>query len=275
MKKLLIMIASVILIYPAVSLGKEQPLWEIGLGLSAFYLPDYRGSDVSREHFFPIPYFTYRGEIVKAERSNVKGRIFETERLKLDISLGGGVSVDSENNEARKGMPDLDMTGELGPSLELNLWKRTSGSGSLWFKLPFRGVFSFDRSDLSYRGLKFAPVFNYRWRSRLLKNLALSLTLGPYFSSQKYHDYFYAIEPGFATLARPEFHPEGGYGGSRVSLVARKRFENLWIGTFARYDTLSHAGFKNSPLVKTNEYLAVGIVVAWMALKSKKNVNTR
>jgi len=274
MKKLIIILVTAILAHPALCLGKERPLWEIGVGLASFYLPDYRGSDVSRGYLVPVPYITYQGKILRAERSNVKGQILESERLKLDISLGGGVPVNSEDNEARAGMPDLDPTGELGPSLELKLWRQAPpGRSSLWLKLPLRGVFAVSSSGISYHGWKFAPFLNYQWGSEVPSEWKVTLSLGPVFSSKRHNDYFYEVKSIFATPERPEFHPKGGFSGSRVTLTVEKRFGELWLGGFARYDTLSNAIFKNSPLVKTSEYLAIGLAVAWIAAKSKTRIS--
>ncbi|MGH9363054.1 MAG: hypothetical protein ACRD2T_14170, partial [Thermoanaerobaculia bacterium] len=47
---------------PAVSLAaapaaaEELPLWELGLGIGGFTLPDYRGSDQARGYVLPVPY---------------------------------------------------------------------------------------------------------------------------------------------------------------------------------------------------------------------------
>jgi outer membrane protein len=39
-----------------------RPLWELGLGVAALRLPDYRGSDQSSTYLLPLPYVVYRGE---------------------------------------------------------------------------------------------------------------------------------------------------------------------------------------------------------------------
>lgn len=38
----------------------EKPLWELGIGMSALYLPDYRGSDEAGIFVIPFPYVVYR-----------------------------------------------------------------------------------------------------------------------------------------------------------------------------------------------------------------------
>ena len=253
----------------------QLPLWEVGFGLTGLYLPDYRGSDESRGHLYPVPYIMYRGKIIKVEKDTIRGQIFESDRLKLDISLGGGVSVDSDENEARTGMPDLDFTAELGPSLEINLWENAEEKQSLWLKLPVRTVFSVSSSDLDYRGLNFAPYLNFQWKTDWVRPWKISLSAGPIFANRKYHEYFYEVEPAFATPQRPKYHADGGYGGSRITLTLQTFFKDFWVGAFARYDTLSDAVFEESPLVKSDDYMAVGVVIAWVAFRSKTLVEAK
>ena len=56
--------------------AEKKPLWELGWGAAALYLPDYRGADESHPYLLPIPYVIYRGKRLQAERTTLKGRIF-------------------------------------------------------------------------------------------------------------------------------------------------------------------------------------------------------
>ncbi len=104
-------------------LGCEYPLWEAGVGAGALSLPDYRGSDQQRFYAFPVPYLVYRGEILKVDRTAVRGLFFQSDRFEFDVSLNASPPVNSGRNHARQGMPDLDPTGEIGPSLIIKLGK--------------------------------------------------------------------------------------------------------------------------------------------------------
>ena len=86
--------------------GEELPLWEAGLGFTVLDFADYRGSDERSQFILPIPYVIYRGEALKIERDRVRGLFFEYERVTAQLSLGGSVPVNSEDNAARQGMPD-------------------------------------------------------------------------------------------------------------------------------------------------------------------------
>ena len=97
----------------APSLAADKPLWELGAGIGVLDFPDYRGSDERSSYVLPIPYVVYRGEFFKVDRDSIRGELFESERLELDISLNGSVPVDSDDNDARRGMDDLDPTVEI------------------------------------------------------------------------------------------------------------------------------------------------------------------
>jgi outer membrane scaffolding protein for murein synthesis (MipA/OmpV family) len=252
-------------------LAEDVPLWEIGVGVAGWYLPDYRGSDESRLYALPFPYPVYRGKIFRAQGSRLSGQLFESDRLRLDLSLSGSLPVNSEDNEAREGMDDLDFTGEIGPSLEWRFFEKKSGS--LWLKVPLRGVFSVP--DFEYRGIKFAPYLDYDRRIPLFPEWWMSFTIGPIFGSERYHDYFYEVEPRFARPGRPEYHPSGGYGGSAVAFGVSRNFRDFRVSSSLRYDWLAGAAFEDSPLVKTDSYFSVGVTLTWFFAKSKTLVTRR
>jgi hypothetical protein len=116
----------------------EKPLWELGAGISALPLPDYRGSDQASVYAIPFPYLIYRGEFLKADRHGIRGTFFGTDRIELNLSLGASLPVNSDDNRARQGMPDLEPTVELGPSLDHNLWRTGDRRTRLDLRLPVR-----------------------------------------------------------------------------------------------------------------------------------------
>ncbi|RJR48881.1 MAG: MipA/OmpV family protein [Desulfobacteraceae bacterium] len=245
--------------------AEDVPLWEIGIGVAAWHIPDYKGSDESRFYALPFPYPIYRGKILRARGSTLSGLLFESDRLRFDLSLSGSLPVNSEDNAAREGMPDLDFTGEIGPSLEWRIFERKSRS--LWLKVPLRGVFTVP--DVSYVGLRFAPYLDYEWMSSMLPGWSMSFSIGPIFGSERYHDYFYEVEPQFARADRPEYHPDGGYSGSGVSYSLSKRFKDIRVSSSFHYDRFTGAAFDESPLVKSRNYFRAGITLTWFFAKSK------
>jgi outer membrane scaffolding protein for murein synthesis (MipA/OmpV family) len=94
------------------------------------------------------------------------------------------------------------------------------------------------------------------------------------FSDQRYNQYFYGVDPAFATASRPAYHAGGGYGGTQLIVALSKRYREFWVGGFAKWDTLNHAVFADSPLVKTHQYFGAGVALAWMVGESKIKVET-
>jgi hypothetical protein len=89
------------------------PLLELGVGAALYHQPSYPGSDVRVTTAFPFPYLIYRGDWLRIDRS-LQGILYETQRLKVDLSAGATALVESDESNAREGMPDLDRTFDLG-----------------------------------------------------------------------------------------------------------------------------------------------------------------
>ncbi len=262
------------LLLPAQCLSATLPLWELGIGVGTIYLPDYRGADHTSSYILPFPYFTYNGRLLKVNRSGIQGKLFGTDRVLLNLSLAAGVPVSSRVNGARTGMPNLDPTVELGPSLDFRLWRDTATQRSLWFRFPARAVFSLSINDSAQQGWFFSPYIEYNLVGQgSLNQWQFTVSLGPMFADSAYHDYFYQVTPAYATAARPSYSAGGGYSGSRITVQIQRRFAHAWLGLFARYDNLSGAAFANSPLVTTMNYFIAGFGVTWIAAESHTRVS--
>jgi outer membrane scaffolding protein for murein synthesis (MipA/OmpV family) len=252
------------------------PLWELGAGAAVVNLPDYRGSDESRVYALPIPYVVYRGETLKVDRQRVRGLLFASDILELDASVSGSVPVRSRDNRARAGMPDLDPTLEIGPSVNLALHRGMSGRLNLELRLPLRAVESFDSHGVSHQGWLFHPHLNVDLKGVLPgPGWNLGLLAGPLFGSRGYHDYFYGVRPELARADRPAYEAKGGYSGMQFTAALSKRFQHYWFGAFFKADSLHDAAFIDSPLVKRKHSLAGGVAIAWVFAKSSEMVDAK
>jgi len=247
----------------------QFPLWEAGFGIGATTLPHYRGSDQSRTWVLPIPYLDYRGEVFKADDRRYRGLLGD--RIELEFSLSG--SPPAKDNDARRGMPDLDATLEIGPSLNIALYRSGNGMESLEVRLPVRTVFSSDFSHVRQAGWVFQPNLSLDFKNVLGNrgwNLGLQGSL--IYTDRRYNRYFYAVDPIFATADRPAFDPSGGYGGPNLLAAVSKRFPGFWVGGFAKWDSVGGAVFADSPLVKTRSNLSGGLAIAWILGASSARV---
>lgn len=253
--------------------AEQLPLWEAGAGVTVLSFPDYRGSNERRQWVLPFPYVVYRGEFLQTDERRVRGLFFKTEQVELDVSVGGSVPVKSSENEARRGMPDLDPILEIGPSLNFRLLQSSDRKQKLELRFPVRAAIASDFSHVDFAGWIFQPNLNLDVRDPLgHAGWNLGVLAGPMFSSRRYNRYYYAVDPAFATPDRPAYNPHGGYAGTQVIVALSKRFRGFWIGGFVRWDTLNHAVFAESPLVRTNQYFAAGVAAAWMLGESKIRV---
>ena len=244
------------------------------MGIGALEFPDYRGSDETQVYPVPVPYFVYRGRFLKADRDGVRGQLFDREYAELSLSVNATIPVNNEDNAARRGMPDLKPTVELGPSLEVHLWRAKDETVKLDLVMPLRVPVTVESSPHSLQWV-FAPRLNID-----IANVGghagwnFGAGIGPVFAANRFHDYFYSVPAQFATPDRPEYHADGGYAGTHVLAALSKRFPKYWVGAFLRYDWLGGAVFDDSPLVRRQSYLAGGFGIAWMIGESKRRVET-
>ena len=249
-----------------------RPLWEIGAGLSVLGMPDYRGSDVTSMHVLPIPYLVYRGEFLKADQGGLRGLLFSSERLEINLSLNGTLPAISDDNPARQGMDELKPTGELGPTADIHLWWSGDRKRRLDLRLPVRTSITVE-SEPKQIGWLFSPNLILEVRDPAgHPGWNLSLQAGPYFNDREYNAYFYSVRPAEATADRPAYAVSGGYSGTQVMFTLTKRFARHWVGGFVRYDNLSGAVYEDSPLIETKHAVAAGIAVSRVLRVSKRRV---
>jgi MipA family protein len=250
--------------------GSKRPLWELGLGVAGLRLPDYRGSDQSRSYLLPLPYIVYRGTWLKADRDGARALLFDSQRVKVDVSVAASTPSRSKDNTARQGMPNLDGIGEIGPNLNITLAKSTASRWKLDLRLPLRAAVSLTRSP-DFVGTTFSPNLNLDIAG-VGGGWNLGLLTGPVFADRKYHEYFYGVDPAYATAQRPAYQAHGGYGGWQALAATSRRFGNMWVGGFVRYDSLRGATFEDSPLVRRSSALTLGFGVSWILATSSELV---
>jgi len=250
------------------------PLWQFGLGAGVLNAPHYRGSKTVEPLYIPVPYLIYRGDRLRVDRDGIRSKLFVSDRIKLDLSLGGNIPVPKSDESARAGMPRLDPLVEIGPALSITLWENKNRNSVVSFKTPVRAVFSVGDPIVAHQGWVISPYINFKVKMRESNALwRYGISVGPIFADAKYHNYFYEIKPAFETSIRSEYRADKGYNGSRITLTAAKNTESYFIGAFARYDNLSGASFEDSPLVETNNYWIMGIAFAWIFASSDNGVS--
>lgn len=270
------MLRAALLITGAIALpacyADTRPLWELGAGVSALRMPDYRGSAVTNLHVLPVPYLVYRGEILKADQGGLRGLLFDSERLEVNVSLNGTLPALSDDNPARRGMDRLRPTAEIGPTADFHLWRSADRRTRLDLRLPVRAAITVD-TDPRHIGWLFSPNLILEARDpRGLRGWNFSIQAGPYFNDREYNAYFYSVRPGEATPARPAFDAAGGYSGTQAMMTLTRRFPRYWVGAYVRYDTLAGVVYDDSPLIERKHAMAGGLAVSRILGESSRRV---
>ncbi|WOB08992.1 MipA/OmpV family protein [Piscinibacter gummiphilus] len=249
-----------------------KPLWELGLGASGLRLPDYRGSRVSHNYLLPLPYVIYRGTWLRSDRDGTRAMLFDSPRIKLDVSFGAAAPSRGDNPD-REGMPDLPGNVEVGPSLNITLDQEVRKRWTLDLRLPLRGVVTLEGSP-RYGGATFSPNLNFDLKDPT-HGWNVGFLTGPLFANRRYHEQYYQVDAAYARPGRPAYQAEGGYAGWQTIASTSKRFGHTWFGAFARLENLNGAVYADSPLVKRNSSLTVGFGVSWILATSGTMVESR
>jgi len=251
-----------------------KPEWELGAGVAAIDFPLYRGATDRRTYVLPTPYVQYRGKFLQVDRERVRGLLFRRERVELDISVNGSVPVSSEDSSARRGMPDLDPTLELGPELQLHLYYDERRHTNLDLRLPLRPVFAVNFGRFDHVGWLAHPQLNLDLNNVLRSGWNLGLQAGWLYGDRAYHAYFYDVASPYATATRPAYSAPGGASGRQFIAAVSRRQGDVWMGAFFKREDLRGAVFAGSPLVQKQEDYSAGFAIAWVFAKSQKLVET-
>jgi outer membrane protein len=243
------------------SRADEKPLWELGLGAGVLIFNDYRGANTMHVYPLPLPYFVYRGDFLKADREGVRGKLFNQNRIELNLSFNATTPV--LNDSARAGMPDLRSTVEIGPQLNVHLWRSSDELLKLVQAAPHM-IGTFVAPNVALDLAEFRGEGGWK----------LGLLAGPLFADRRYDSYFYSVAPQYATAARPAYDAPGGYAGTQVLAALTRRYPKFWVGAYVRHDTLAGASFAESPLVKRDSYWSGGLGVAWIIRQSSRLVES-
>lgn len=253
---------------------KQKPRYEGGIAIANFYLPDYPGSNEMQNVFLPLPYLIYRGDILRADRDGgVRGRFFRRENFEFDFSLGAAFPADSDSNQARSGMQDLDWMGEVGPRLRWHLFR--TPIVKLDFNFPIRHVFSSNfYSRWNTRGFVFNPEIELTHRAFFDPMTVFVGSLAITEATEDLMDYLFQVNPSEATAERPVYDAKPGYFGSTLSAFMVKAFPKMKLNLFLGASLNNYKGAKNedSPLIKDKYTTSYFVGISYGLFESKDTV---
>jgi len=251
-----------------------RPLWEVSVAAGGIYSPDYPAADKNSLHGLALPYVIYRGDLLRLGTDSIaKGVFIDNDYAELNVSMAASFNADSNDNSARRGMPDLDYLAEIGPQLKIKFGELYGGKAEL--QLPVRAVLSTDFGRVDHRGYLFNPKFSYARQNIFNSGIDMISTIGSGFATKKLHEYYYRVEPLFATPARPAYEEDGGYLGSVITLGLSYGITDrvrAYAGGQAGY--YGGAANEDSPLFRQKVNASVHAGFTWSIFQSDARVTS-
>jgi len=249
------------------------PLWEIGVVGGGGYLPDYPAADENHFNWLALPYAIYRGEVLRlGDRGAARGIIVDNDRIEFDLGLDAAFPVESDNNDAREGMNDLDFLLEVGPRLTYRFLP-PEDRDELDLSFAVRAVLSTDFGNLRYQGLTLNPNLTYRRNDFILDDMRGVISLSPLFGFDGLNDYFYRVSPSEARPGRPAYEADDGYIGTELSVGASWGImENLRVFGGVQVGYWGHSANDDSPLHRDDWTVGVGGGLRWSIFTSERRV---
>jgi len=266
-KAILYLILSLLTVSYAAGSAAQDMRWEMGVGVVGINLPFYPGSSQDAAYVFPFPYLSVESKYLDIDQG-IESKLFRSNKVRFSLSGGLGVPVNSADSTAREGMPDLDLVLQIGPSLDVIFDKRSQGAREFRLELPLRVAVATDFSSTQNTGWLFEPRLVYESKRKHKSGWAYEYTAGLQFATDKYHAYYYSVDPLFETPTRPQYSAAGGYGGLFTDLIASWRKRNLIYFAWVRYKYLGGAQYETSPLFEQENYFFVGVGLNWIFAES-------
>lgn len=246
----------------------NKPLYEFGVVGGMGYVPDYPASEEGRLRYIAVPQVRYRGLRLRSdEEDSLKARLLLNPLYGFDFSGSGAFSAKSDDNEARKGMDDLDWMGELGPRFYLFLVR----TERLWIRLffPVRMAFSTDLSSATYQGLVFAPSFNTRYYFDDSKFNSIILGVTRTHTTHQMQEFYFEVGRKDVTPDRPRYDARSGYMSTSAGLAYI--YEKDQMGVYMGLGLSSFRGSANagSPLHRSDYNYAAFVGVSYLFYQSE------
>ncbi len=249
----------------AAPVESRPPLWQFGFGAGGGVSPHYPASDQSSLRFLASPTFRYRGRVLRSDDDGTRARLLKFENSEVDLSGAASFPVSGSDNEARRGMRELDWIGEGGPRLVLKWRFQDAGKlrgDLLRLEFPIRAVASSDGSSLAHRGFVFQPGISFQ---RLLKaptsiesNISVELDASLSFIDTTLGNYFFGVAKIDETPQRRSYEAASGLMALSTGLtflVSPKARDNNGSAFFVgiRNSTTTWSANRSSPLHRSDQ----------------------
>ena len=251
-------------------------LWGIRLVAFGQNFPAYPSSSDQNLTLLPLPYPVYRGKIFSFGEDLediANGQILSTQRFNLSVGLSANFPESSENLSGRTGMPDLDFLIEAGPELSVALSGQPEDDRELVLALQLRAAVSIKELDANGRGFVFSPELEYLVRDFWDSKSELRFRVSPTWATSDYTDFFYGVDPEYATPDRPSFDAASGYVNTEFLVgLNRKITDRLEFRGSIRLWVNKGSANEASPLYQRDYDHGIRLALFWTAWESKRRV---
>lgn len=251
-------------------------LWGIRLVAFGQNFPAYPSSSDQNLTLLPLPYPVYRGKIFSFGEDLediANGQILSTQRFNLSVGLSANFPESSENLSGRTGMPDLDFLIEAGPELSVALSGQPEDDRELVLALQLRAAVSMKELDANGRGFVFSPELEYLVRDFWDSKSELRFRVSPTWATSDYTDFFYGVDPEYATPDRPSFDAASGYVNTEFLVgLNRKITDRLEFRGSIRLWVNKGSANEASPLYQRDYDHGIRLALFWTAWESKRRV---
>lgn len=273
MKSLLLLTATLIAL-PSAGAAETPPtlpLWELGVLGGVASTPAYPGSSDRSSRALVLPFLIYRGKVFRADQSGIGARLFDSDRVELDVGLAASLPARSDDVEARSGMNNLGSLLEIGPRLKIKL-ADTGENSRVRLDIPLRAVVE-ARSGLRGQGFTFEPKVVYETRGP--RGLwTFDANVGAVVGDEKVNRYFYQVDPVYARAGRPAYNAKSGLMLIRTGISgSRMVHPDVRLFGFMRYESYANAANRDSPLMKKETGASAGFGFAWTFKRSAASAN--
>lgn len=251
---------------PVTPAAPGLPLWELGVGAFALTTPAWPGADSRTNRVLPLPWVQYRGKIFRADQSGIGARLFNSDRVELDVGFAGSLPSKSDDAAIRSGMPNLGTLVEFGPRLKVKL-AQLSPTSAIRFELPVRAVMEV-RGGVRRQGSTVEPRLSYETRT-LDASWTGEAHVAAVFGDSRINRYFYEVAPQYATAARPAYQADSGRMLVRAGFAGSHRLNpDVRLFGYVRYDSYAGAANTGSPLLQREQGASAGVGFVWTLKRS-------
>ncbi len=254
---------------------EAKPTFEFGVAAAALRVPAYPSSSVKNDRFFAAPWFIYRGDKVQVKEGGVELKAFQSEKLIVDVGIGAALGSDATDTPLRAGLPDLDFIFQLGPRFTVPLIDETVDGIRTRFNWVsgVRLAVSTDFQSLDFQGPLATTELRFRKTGFKNNNLEFNASVGTTWLGDQLMDYFFSVEPQFATPARPAFDADAGFLSLELSAaVIYKPTPKLTTALVFGVNSHAGSGIEESPLFEDTVTTQALLAVSYTIFQSKRLV---